>query len=639
MVCEDPDKIGGPPIIDYNQRSSLFRLSMLLKPLFGANAMSRTNSSSALIFSVLSHQAIPASRTLAQVLSIFAVGLAIGIAGPSPTSSAAEREVMSPNEIEQIGMVQVWRRHLSVPAGAQSIVDHAMHVRGKSPKQYVEVVSPAAAVQPAAAKPNRKDSSDDKSSASIAAKAPKQTVYARYLLEVPDPPEGETSLTSTAPSSDVSMLDQLSLGGKVSFASSGLLDRAEAERLSRNDIRRLKRRGIDAGIQTREVPVIHMLTLSDDGTVECRDAETGEIVWLRRVGDRVRGYSGLGVDDSFVSVINGGDLIVLDAINGEELSSERLRYIPTGGPRHCGGYAIVPSAGDRMVAYPLENEFRDVFARIVNGGCLAPPSLAIGSERIAWGSSGGFVYVMEASGEPTIDFRLDTDGIVGSAPAAAAGDRFFFGAASGQIYGLRATRVGDVLWTRPTGDPIFDPAVVFEDRVLFRSTYGNLMCVDAATGLDVWSRYVGGIAEVISVIDDHIFAKTLGGSMVLLNTTDGEIAHQLLGINPRVLQTNIASDRLYLVDKMGSIQCLRRPDAEMPTLTVAIEKVPEEEQKDANKKKDKKPASDEPSETDPFGGGGADPFGGGGADPFGGGAADPFAPTGGAGDDEDPFGF
>jgi hypothetical protein len=632
-MCEDPDKIGDPPIIDYTQRYSLLRLSILLHPLFGANAMFRMNSSSWLKFSAFGP---PASRTLAGVFSSIAVGLAIAVTGPSPTSSAAEREVMSPTEIEQIGMVQAWRRHLSVPAGAQSIVDHAIHVRGKSPKQYVEVVSPAAAAQPAVAKPN----GNDKPAASTETKAPKQTVYARYLLEVPDPPAGETSLTSTAPSSDDSMLDRLSLSGKVSFASSGLLDRAEAERLSRNDIRRLKRREIDAEIQSREVPVIHMLTLSNDGTVECRDAETGEIVWLRRVGDRVRGYSGLGVNDSFVSVINGGELIILDAVNGEEHSTERLQYIPTGGPRHCGGYAIVPSVGDRMVAYPLENEFRDVFARIVNGGCLAPPSLAVGSERIAWGSSGGFVYVMEASGEPTIDFRLDTDGIVGSAPAAAAGDRFFFGAASGQIYGLRATRVGEVLWTRPTGDPIFDSAVVFDDRVLFRSSYGNLMCVDAATGLDVWPRLVGGIAEVIGVVDDQVFARTLGGSMVILNADKGEIAHQLLEINPRVLQTNIASDRLYLVDKMGNVQCLRRPDAEMPTLTVAIEKSPEEKPKDddKNKKKEKKPASDEPSEADPFGGGGADPFGGGGADPFGGGGADPFAPTGG-GNEDDPFGF
>jgi len=566
----------------------------------------------------------------------FSLMLLIGVGSivDSGGANAFEREVIAPNELERIGLVQAWRRHLNVPTGVESIVDHNMHVHTDSPKQYVEVVS----VAPKGEKKDAGGAGGDANAEAVEAlslektesTAPKRTLYARYLLEVPDAPEGATALTSTIPLSGAeSMLDRMTFGGRASFASSGLLDRAEAERRARNDIRRLKRRGIEAEIRSRDVPLIRMYTLGDDGTLECRDAETGEIVWLRRVGNRARGYSGLGVDNRFLTVVNGGELIKLDVTTGSEFGVDRLRYVPTRGPRHCGGFVVIPSVGHRIVAYPLDDIHRDIHAEIVIGGSLATPTLAMGSEKIAWGTSGEYVYLMEESGEPSIQFRLGTDGIVGGAPAAASGSRFFFGSAAGQIYGLRATRSGEVMWTRPTGDPIFDSPIVFGEQVLFRSAYGNLICVDAATGANVWKESRGGIAQIMAVIEDQIYAASLTGTMVILNTEDGSIAHELPGVRPRVLMPNIVSDRLYLVDKMGTLQCLRRPDADMPTLPVSEEQTIEEEE--ADKEAEKKPLTPEPKDN-PFGGGG-DPFGGGG-DPFGGGG-DPFGPAAGG---DDPFG-
>ncbi|EMI40628.1 PQQ-binding-like beta-propeller repeat protein [Rhodopirellula sp. SWK7] len=573
------------------------------------------------------------------VLALFLTGFTA-----QKSVSAAGGDVLLPNDLDRIGLVQAWRRLLSVPAGAQSIVDHTIVVHSGMSKQFVEVVDKAD--KPSA---DAKSESKEKEEAE---KPAERTVYARYLLEVPDVPEGEELTSVTVKTPTGTMLDRMTFGGRASFGTSGLLDRKEAERRARNDIRRLKLRGIDAEIGFREVPTIRMYTLSNDGTIESRDAESGEVVWLRRVGDRVRGYSGFGVGDKYLTVLNGSELIKMDVTNGEIYGVDQLRYVPMRGPRHCGAWAVIPSVGNRMVAYPLDNEHRDVFAEIVTGSSLAPPALAIGDEKIAWGTSEGFVYVMEATGEPETQFRLNTDGIVGGAPAAAAGNRFFFGAASGQIYGLRATRSGVVLWSRPTGDPIFDSPIVFDEKVLFRSTYGNLMCVDAVTGKDVWDRLASGVSQVLGVIGDRIYAKTLSGSLVVLDTADGRRVHQLPGSSPDVLMTNIVSDRLYLVDHLGAIQCLHRPGADMPTLRASVEVTAESEEDGEDSDKAKKP-SGKPAPggdpfgggADPFGGGGADPFGGGGADPFGGGGADPFggggavdpfAPSGDAG--ADPFG-
>ncbi|TWT65237.1 outer membrane protein assembly factor BamB family protein [Allorhodopirellula solitaria] len=587
------------------------------------------------------HSARPAALGMAflVVLSATAVPRHVG---------AVDRDVLSPSELDQIGLVQAWRRHLSVPAGASSIVDSKLYVHKTSPKQYVEVVGKsseagageseegAESEKPAAE--NETGETEDGSGPATGAKVAKPPVYARYLLEIPDVPEEEESLTSTADGVPArSMLDRLTMSGQASFASSGLLDRKEAERRARNDIRRLKRRGIEAEISFHEVPTIRMYTLADDGTLECRDAETGEIVWLQRVGERYKGYSGFGVDDRFLTVVNGSELIKLDTPKGGIYDITRLKYIPTRGPQHCGDFAVVPSVGYRMVAYPLSNEHRDTLTETVYGDALSTPTLAIGSQKLAWGTSQEFVYLLEASGEPTMEFRLNTDGNVNGQLAAASGDRFFFGSDHGQIYGLRATRTGEVMWTRPTGDPIHEAPIVFDDRVLFLSTKGNLMCVDAATGADSWDHLARGISLVIGVIGDRIYARARSGSMVVLDGTNGKLLHQIFGVRPQIRETNIASDRLYLIDKQGSIQCLREPDAVMPTLTVSAEPAATAEEQKKEEKPKTKP-TDGGDDDGPFGGGddpfggGADPFGGGG-DPFGGGG-DPFG--GGGGDD--PFG-
>ncbi|WP_404310288.1 outer membrane protein assembly factor BamB family protein [Neorhodopirellula lusitana] len=567
---------------------------------------------------------------------IFLTFVASAAIGTQSALVQAEHSFLAPVELARLDLKEAWQRQLSVPAGGQSIVDFKIHVHRDSAKQYVEVVGKAA--KPA------EPVSQERAGASA-----EGVLYARYLLEVID---GKEVSQGQSAFSGLMSSDQRRIGGigraafrRGEFASSGLLDRAEAERRARNDVRRLKRRGIEAEIVSREVPRIRLYTLCDDGTVESRDAETGELVWLRRVGYPIRGYGGLGVNDTYLTVVNGGEMISIDTKTGSVFATHHLPYVAMRGAVQVGDYSIVPSIGSRIIAYPLADKHRERFEEMVSGATLAMPTKAIGSLKVAWGTSEGFVYVMELSGEPNIQFRLNTDGIVSGAPVAAPGERFYFGSEAGQIYGIRATREGEVLWSQPTGDPIYDSPTFYDEKVVFRSTYGNVTCVDAATGHNIWDQPVSGIDEVVGILKGRIFARTLSGSMVVLDIATGKTLHRVNGASPRVLMRNVDTDRIYLVNINGAIQCIRPLDSEMPTLAVSVEPVSEDEQADADDKKSKsqkKPAdSDDPfgGGDDPFGGGGVDPFGGGGgADPFGGGgaAADPFAPSGDAG--ADPFG-
>lgn len=510
---------------------------------------------------------------------------AIGFSG----SALADYELLGPNETRQLGLEEVWRRNLSVPAGRQSIVEQEMVVHQTQSHVFVEVVE---------------KSGEPKSAES-------ETVV-----------EGE----ATTPAIDEDAVVYARFQVDSDSTKNGAMDQKEAERLGNNEIRRLKRRGIEAELQTRTIPAIRFYTLSDDGTVECRDAESGDLIWLQRVGSNQRGYGGLGVDEEFVSVVNGGELVKLDVKNGQVFGVTSLEYVPLRGAVHCNGFALVPSIGDRIAGYGLADPSIDPFAEIVAGSSLSMPTRAADSNKVAWGTSQGFVYVMKMENEPNVQFRLNTDGIVSGALTAASGERFFFGSESGQIYGIKATREGEVLWSRPTGEPIYASPIFFNEKVFYPTTYGNLMCVSASDGYSVWPQMVPGVQELLGAIDGKIYARSLSGSLLVMSMEDGSLLGRFPRVQPEALVVNRYTDRLYLVNNRGTMQCLRRPGSVIPKVVKSAAPVEAEEEADT-KLKEQQPETTTPKITDPFGGGG-------GADPFGETMEDPFAPAGG----QDPFG-
>lgn len=525
---------------------------------------------------------------------------------------------IGPGNAAKIGLVESWRRALSLPAGSQSIVDIHLQVHGNDPDSYIEIVQSSSSVQ---ATPDQAKEVSPNIAASVTSDD-SQPILARIHYHALA--EGQ-------------------------LAAGGMIDRAEAERLARNEIRRLKRRGIVAQMRDLEVPRIRLYTLGDDGTVECRDAETGQLQWLQRVGRRSEGYTGIGVDDMITTVINGSYMIEIDNRDGTVIGELALEYVPLRGTIHANGYAVLPAIGPRIMGYPIADLQAEPFAEMVSGASLSVPAASLDSLKVAWGTANGFVYVMEVAGQPNVQFRLDTDGIVSGSPTAASGERFFFGSESGQLYGIRATRSGEVLWSRPTGQPIYQSPTVVDDKILFLSAFGNLMCVGAQDGLSVWDADVPGVRDVMGIIDNKIYLRKLSGEFVDVSLADGLSEESISGTRPEPLFFNRKTDRLYLVDSRGIVQCLRPIDGELPTITGTV--VLETNDATAETAETIVPAGDPsssmPNDSDPFGAGQSDPFGAGGADPFApaGGNDDPFAPAAGGDDpfapmggEDDPFG-
>ena len=498
-------------------------------------------------------------------------------------SSVQAGETLSASAADRLGLEIAWERNLQVPTGSQSIVHQELYVHNEAPLEYVEIVG-ASAQNPNA----------------------KQKVLFRLLTS------------------------RLGKDGKP-------IGKVEAQRLARNEIRRLKRRSINGTITTRIVPRVNLYSLGDDGTIECRNAETGEPIWMQRIGDRRLGYSKFGVNDRYISLINGANLIQLDVKNGEEIRAVRTNGAPLFGAVNSGRFALIPTIRNGVEGYSLDDIRDQPFHEIVEGHALSAPVKAPGTTRVGWGTSEGFVYVMELQGRPGVLFRLDVDGNVGGRLATSAGNRFYFGSDRGQVYCVRATRVGKVIWSKPYGEPFFNDPMVVGEQLLLRSGYGNLYSLGLADGVSTWQNTSPGVGELLAAFDGKIFVRSLSGNMAVLDLKTGEPIQSLRDILPNKLLVNSQSDRLYLVTTQGSVQCVRPAGAAIPTFNKTSE-APEMSKKMGETEAG--PAMfDKPSMVDPFDAKSADPFApAGGGDPFGADpGADPFG-GGGAGAGADPFG-
>lgn len=529
-------------------------------------------------------------------------------------------DLVSTTVLNNLGLEQSWARPITAPWGAESIANQKLVVMEDDPIEYLEIVtSDSGNATDAAA------DSDDKSPAS----EPKILVRTRIDLV---PPNGHLS------------------------------SREEAERVANNEIRRLKRKGIDAETRVRSVPRVNLFSISQDGTLENRDAETGEPIWMIHLGDPMLPYLALGADQKHVIVVNGSNIYQVDALTGEEISKVSTIGAPAYGATIAGDFVMVPMIGGGIECYPLRDLTLDPFLERVEGNALALPikSPDLGSSRTAWGTSGGFVYVMEMQGVPSLLFRLRTDGIVSSRIAAAKGNRFFFGSEGGQVYGIRATRSGEVLWSKPIGEPFYNEPLVFGDQVLLRSAYGNLFSLDANTGELNWSRPIRGVGELIGVIDGNLYLTTLSGNLVVVELGSGTLVSSPQGLRPTDFVVNPMTNRLYLVGQDGDVQCIYAEGQDLPTFhhelasPATIEASSDSANAKSNQNVNANGGGNDPfgagagnnnndpfgegmdNKNDPFGAGGNDPFGAGGNDPFGGAGNDPF---GGGGDGmEDPFG-
>ena len=521
-------------------------------------------------------------------------------------------DLVSTTALELLGLKQSWARPVTAPWGVESIADQQLVVMEDDPVEFVEIVESAT---PSAAATDEENAAAGENASETGA--------------------GEEKLIARM------RLDSIPANGHLS-------PREEAERRANNEIRRLKRKGIEAEFRVRSIPRVNLFSISDDGTLESRDAETGEPIWRIQVGNPQLPYLSLGADQEHLIVVNGSNIYQVDAKTGEVMANVDTIGAPAFGATIAGEFVMVPMIGGGIECYPMRDPTIDPFLEKVEGDALALPvkSPDVGSSRTAWGTDRGFVYVMEMQGVPSLLFRLKTDGIVSSRIAAAKGNRFFFGSEGGQVYGIQATRSGEVLWSQPIGEPFYNEPLVFGNQVLLRSAYGNLFSLDTATGSLTWEEPLRGVGELVGVIDGNLYLTTLSGHCEVVDLATGDLVFAPRGLRPADFVVNPMTNRLYLVGQDGDVQCVHAIGEDLPTFHHELEIPVSVDESSSTKESQPAGNGNGAGGNDPFGAGGNDPFGAGGNDPFGGGGDDPFGvggnnnndPFGGGEAMEDPFG-
>lgn len=568
---------------------------------------------------------------MSSLTKTFLAFLAVTTAGrflTGGTASEAGETLLSPTMADRLGVTEAWRRPLSLPAGAQSIVDQQLFVDRSSPARFVEIVRKSA---------GKDDPSGDEQ--------PSGTGDAPSANGSQQPGDGERESASnggSASGGESGTGEQPAKGNDVlTRIRVDRLDRfgnpigeEEAKRIAKNEVRRLKRKGIDAEIALAEVPSVLLYTLGDDGTLECRDAESGRVRWTNSFGNRNLGYFGFGVDEEYVSVINGANLILVDATDGEVLHTKRTFHPPGRGSVHIADFVFIPTIGGGIEGHHLSDPRHDPFLEQVSGAVIQVPTVGPGTSYMAFPTESEYVYVMELEGKPSDLFRLKTDGHV-RARIAAIGDSFYFASDLGQVYAVKTTRTGEVLWTRSFGEPFLDPPSIHHGAMLLRSAYGNLYSLNLKDGTKNWSQPVAGVDQLLAVFEQQVFIRTLTGRLAVVDLESGDLVMEMAEVQPTNFLINRVSDRLYLISDSGTIQCLRPRDAELPTFKETQTAPRRDVEKEKAPAEDRERAEEPADDSDPFGTEpGADPFEAGGTDPFGGDASmdDPF------GGENDPFG-
>ncbi len=524
-----------------------------------------------------------------------AIVLALGIStcGSRYRGAVYAGDLLSPVAAERLGLVESWHRQIGTIGGAASLVDVRVWVQHNKEREFVEVVQADKDGKPT------KDGS----------------IFRRIATD-----------TKTSTNQDI---------GK-----------AEADRLARIDVLKLERRGIAATTQPRQVKQVRLYMLGDDGGLGAYDAESGELLWSLRIGDPKLGYGELGVSDEHISIINGTTLyrIIADerqlsnsvASGGRPLPEVELVNLPIIGATNVNEWVVVPNTRGGMECHSYEPEPGQPRFEIFIGSALQKPVCFPNSPLIGWTTDRGYFYVMDTTGKPSTLFRLKSDGIASGGAAAASGERFFFASSGGRVYGIHASRLGEVIWNQSLGEPFYNVPYVTDNRVLVASSFGNLYCFDAKNGDQVWSAPAPGMDSVFADTGKYYVGRTAVGQLTILDPASGQSVS--IGGSTFVdrVVTNPETDRIYLVSDGGTIQCLRPAASELPVFYRDVKSMDStDEMVDAKPMmKDAKDPGNPFGATPP-----ADPFGAAGtADPFGAaGGADPF----GAADDDkmaDPFG-
>jgi len=238
--------------------------------------------------------------------------------------------------------------------------------------------------------------------------------------------------------------------------------------------------------------------LDNNGHAFSIDADSGKILWKRRVASKNASAPAYAHHRVFVANLEPGQVLALNAKTGKTEWRKRLASRTESSPLVVGKRLFFGDEAGQLNAVDRRNG-HTIWSTQLGGAVKAAPAYRRGILYV--GDYGGTMNAVNArSGKikwqaSSQGLSFGRDGPFYSTPAAAFG-RVYSGNNDGRVYSFQASD-GELAWSHSTGGYVYSSPAVADTpntppTVYIGSYDGNLYALDARSGDTRWYRSAGG---------------------------------------------------------------------------------------------------------------------------------------------------
>jgi len=301
-----------------------------------------------------------------------------------------------------------------------------------------------------------------------------------------------------------------------------------------------------------------LFALTSAGTIHSIDAETGKTLWTTEIGVGHTAAAGMAVNKEYIALLGAGRLYVLDRTDGHHLWSRRVGGAASAAPALSTTYAFVVLLNGRVEGYRLDDPLAAVWQYQSHGRTFASPTAT--GKVVSWPTDRGMLYVGMAE-SPRVLFRLETNDDIVAAPAEQE-PYLYVASLDGYLYCFQEL-TGSEEWRYATGFAITSQPAIVGGQAFVASEGPSLHAVDALTGQPLWR--LDGAKQFVALGKQHTYSMDRYGTLIVLDNESGGIVGRLATGESNSALVNDQSDRIFLTNDRGLVQCLHEIGADEPS--------------------------------------------------------------------------
>lgn len=302
-----------------------------------------------------------------------------------------------------------------------------------------------------------------------------------------------------------------------------------------------------------------LYAVTNSGIVAAMNAETGEHLWSKQIGKP--GYPAFGpsANADYLGIISGSKLYILNRHDGRAEWVRPVGSAPSSGPALSDTRAYVALMTGRIEGYKLDAPNEEPWYYQSRGRTFLRPTIS--GNVVTWPTTEGFLYIGRAD-DPGVVFRLSTAGDIVTSPAHLE-PYLYIASMDGYLYAINEVS-GSERWRFSTGYAITSSPAIVDKQAYVASSEPAIHAINAETGAELWAAH--GVAHFAAQGKQYVYGADTFGNLVVLDAKSG-VTHARMG-TPDGSETlvNDQSDRLFLVNDYGLVQCFHEIGSVEPTL-------------------------------------------------------------------------